>query len=233
MKTIGLIGGISWLSSAEYYRLMNEMVNGRMGGVHSAKIILYSVNYEEIKNLTFAGDWRGITKMISTIAQNMENAGADCILIGANTMHKIAGEVQQAIAVPIIHIATETGKAIQKQQLKKVALLGTKYTMAPGFYQQELEKYNIATITPNEEDQQYIHDAIYNEMGKNIFLPSTREKILSIISRLTKAGAEGVILGCTEIPILIKQNDCSIPVFDTTYIHATAAVEYALGGARY
>jgi aspartate racemase len=228
MKTIGLIGGISWLSSAEYYRLMNEMVNERMGGVHSAKIILYSVNYEEIKNLTFAGDWQAIAKMISSIAKNLENAGADCILLGANTMHKIAGEVQQAISIPMIHIATETGKAIQKQQLKKVALLGTKYTMELGFYQQQLEKYNITTIIPNEEDRQYIHNAIYNEMGKNIFLPATKEKILSIINALTKEGAEGVILGCTEIPILIKQSDCSIPVFDTTLIHATAAVEFAL-----
>lgn len=228
MKTIGLIGGISWLSSAEYYRLMNEMVNERMGGVNSAKIILYSVNYEEIKNLTFAGDWQGIAKMISGIAQNMENAGADCILLGANTMHRIAGEVQQAISVPLIHIAAATGKAIEKLKLKKVALLGTKYTMEHGFYQQQLEKYNITAILPDESDRQYIHDAIYNEMGKNIFLPSTKEKMLTIIDKLIKDGAEGVILGCTEIPILIKQTDCSIPVFDTTFIHASAAVEYAL-----
>ncbi|HTE12948.1 MAG TPA: aspartate/glutamate racemase family protein [Chitinophagaceae bacterium] len=229
MKTIGLIGGISWLSSAEYYRLMNEMVNERMGAVNSAKIILYSVNYEEIKHLTFAGDWQGIAKMISGIAQNIENAGADCILLGANTMHRIASEVQQAISVPLIHIAAATGKAIEKLRLTKVALLGTKYTMEHGFYQQQLEKYNITAILPDEADRQYIHDAIYNEMGKNIFLSSTKEKMLTIIDKLIKDGAEGVILGCTEIPILIKQTDCSIPVFDTTFIHASAAVEYALG----
>ena len=228
MKTIGLIGGISWLSSAEYYRIINEMVNGRMGGVNAAKIILYSVNYEEIKNLTFAGDWQGISIMICGIAHKLESAGADCILIGANTMHKIADEVQAAISVPLIHIAAATGKVIEKLQLKKVALLGTKYTMELGFYQQVLEKYNISAIIPGDEDRQYIHDAIYNEMGKNIFLPSTKENIISIINSLATAGAEGVILGCTEIPLLIKQIDCSIPVFDTTLVHASAAVEFAL-----
>jgi aspartate racemase len=228
MKTIGLIGGISWLSSAEYYRLINEKVNEKLGGVNSAKIILYSVNYEEIKTLTFADDWDGIAAMISTIAINMENSGADCVLLGANTMHKIADKVQGAIDIPLIHIAAATGKAIEKLQLKKVALLGTKYTMELGFYQAQLEKYNITAIIPNEADKQFIHDAIYNEMGRNIFLPSTKEKILSIIETMKNEGAEGVILGCTEIPILIKQADCSIPVFDTTLIHATAAVEFAL-----
>ena len=228
MKTIGIIGGLTWLSTAAYYRLLNEMTNEKLGGVHAAKIILYSVNFHEIKTLTFAEDWEGITQMICSIAQKLENAGAGCILIGANTMHRIAGEVQEVIAVPLIHIAAATGKAIEKLQLKKVALLGTKYTMEHGFYQQELEKYNITAILPDEEDRQYIHDAIYNEMGKNIFLPSTKGKMLAIIDKLIKEGAEGVILGCTEIPILIKQPDCSIPVFDTTFIHASAAVEYAI-----
>ena len=228
MKTIGLIGGISWLSSAEYYRLINEMINEKLGGVNSAKIILHSVNYEEIKTLTFADDWDSIAALMGTIAKNMENSGADCVLLGANTMHKIAALVQQAISIPLIHIASATGKAIEKLQLKKVALLGTKYTMELGFYQAQLDKFNITTILPNEAERQFIHDAIYNEMGKNIFLRSTKEKILSIIETLKKEGAEGVILGCTEIPILIKQADCSIPVFDTTLIHATAAVEFAL-----
>lgn len=228
MKTIGIIGGLTWLSTAEYYRLLNEMVNEKLGGVYSAKIILYSVNFHDIKTRTFAGDWQGIAQIICGIAQKLEDAGADCILIGANTMHKIAGEVQQSVSIPIIHIAAATGKAIEKRQLKKVALLGTKYTMELGFYQQELAKFNIATIIPNEADRQYIHDAIYNEMGKNIFLASTKERFLSIIDSLAKHGAEGIILGCTEIPILIKQSDCDIPVFDTTYIHAAASVEFAL-----
>lgn len=207
---------------------MNEMVNERLGGVNSAKIILYSVNYEEIKTLTFAGDWDGIAGIMVTIVQNMEKSGADCVLLGANTMHRIAADVQQKISIPLIHIAAETGKAIEKKGLKKVALLGTKYTMEMGFYQEQLAKFGITAIVPNEADKQFVHDAIYNEMGKNIFLSATKEKILSIIDTLKTAGAEGVILGCTEIPLLIKQTDCSIPVFDTTLIHATAAVAFAL-----
>jgi len=228
MRTIGIIGGLTWLSTAVYYRLLNEMVNEKLGGVYSAKIILYSVNFHDIKTRTFADDWQGISQIICGIAKKLEDAGADCILIGANTMHKIAGEVQQTVSIPVIHIAAATGKAIEKRQFKKVALLGTKYTMELGFYQQELAKFNIVTIIPGEADRQYIHDAIYNEMGKNIFPASTKERFLSIIDSLAKDGAEGIILGCTEIPILIKQTDCQVPVFDTTYIHAAAAVEFAL-----
>jgi aspartate racemase len=228
MKTIGIIGGLTWLSSADYYRLLNEMANQRLGGVNAAKVILYSVNFEEIKTLTFANDWEGIAKIICNIAVKLEAAGADCILIGANTMHKIADEVQKSVSIPIIHVATETGKAILEKQLKKVALLGTKYTMELNFYPDRLLQYGIATIIPDEEDRQYIHDAIYNEMGKGIFLSSTKEKFLSIINKLTADGAEGIVLGCTEIPILIKQSDCNVKVFDTTYIHAAAAVDFAL-----
>ncbi len=228
MKTIGLIGGISWLSTAEYYRLINEMVNQQLGGVHSARMLIYSVDFEEIKHLTFAGDWAAISNIMTQIAQNLQEAGADCILLGANTMHKIAAEVQNGLSVPLIHVAGATGAAIQQQGLTTVALLGTRYTMELGFYQQALEKYGIRTLLPEEADRQYIHDAIYNEMGKNIFLPSTKEKMLGIIDKLAAAGAAGVILGCTEIPLLIKQTDCSVPVFDTTQLHAAAAVAFAL-----
>jgi aspartate racemase len=228
MKTIGIIGGLTWLSTAEYYRVLNEMVNARLGGVASAKIVLHSVNFEEIKTLTFADDWEGISRLICDLARKLEAAGADCILIGANTMHRIADQVQAAVNIPVIHIAAATGRAIQEKKLKKVALLGTRYTMELGFYQRVLEQDGITTIIPGEEDRQYIHDAIYNEMGKNLFLPATRERFLAIISQLAAAGAEGVILGCTEIPLLIKQNDCSLPVFDTTQIHAAAALAFAL-----
>ncbi len=228
MKTIGIVGGITWLSTAEYYRILNEMVNERLGGVHSAKLIVHSVDFDEIKTLTFADDWQGISKMICAIAGQLETAGADCILIGANTMHRIAAEVQQAVSIPVIHIATATGRVIRQKELKKMALLGTKYTMELGFYQQELEKFGVSTIIPGDADRQYIHDAIYNEMGKNIFLASTKERFIAIIQTLEKQGAEGVILGCTEIPLLIKQNDSPIPVFDTTQIHAAAAVAFAL-----
>ncbi len=230
MKTIGLIGGLSWLSSIEYYRMLNEMVNERLGGVHAGKIILYSVNFAEIKVLTEQGRWDEMTKMLGDIAKKLEKAGADCILIGANTMHKIAGEIQQAISIPVIHIAEVTAIEIKKQQLKTVALLGTKYTMQLDFYKDKLAGQGITTIIPGQDDIEYINTAIYTEMGKGIFLPATKEKFLDIINGLINQGAEGVISGCTEIPLLIKQEDCSVPVFDTTKIHSTAAVEFALKG---
>ncbi len=228
MKTIGLIGGITWLSTADYYRVLNEMTNERLGGVASAKIILYSVNFEEIKTLTFANDWKGISSQICAAASKLEAAGADCLLICANTMHKIADEVQQVMQIPVIHVAEQTGKTIKEKQIKKVALLGTRYTMELDFYPAKLRALGIETIIPEAVDRQYIHDAIYNEMGKGIFLPATKEKFLSIIQKMARAGAEGIILGCTEIPLLIKQADCSLPVFDTTFIHAKAAIDFAL-----
>lgn len=228
MKTIGIIGGVTWLSSAEYYRVINEMVNKELGGVHSAKILLHSVDFDEIKTLTFAGDWQGIAAIMCKMAQDLEKAGAGCILLGANTMHKIAADIQAAVSIPLIHIATATGAAIGALQLKKVALLGTRYTMELGFYQEQLEKFGITTIIPGEADRQYVHDAIYEEMGKNIFLDTTKQRIINIIQTLMRQGAEGVILGCTEIPLLVKQSDSPIPVFDTGLIHASAAVSFAL-----
>jgi aspartate racemase len=228
MKTIGIIGGLSWLSSIEYYRMLNEQVNERLGGVHAGKIILYSVNFAEIKLLTEQNRWDEMTKMISDIAKKLEQAGADCILIGANTMHKIAGEVRQAINIPVIHIAEVTAIEIKKHNLEKVALLGTKYTMQLEFYKDKLAAQDITTIIPGEEDIEFINAAIYEEMGKGIFLPATKAKFLDIINRLISQGAEGIILGCTEIPLLIKQENCSVPVFDTTKIHSIAAVEFAL-----
>lgn len=229
MKTIGIIGGITWFSSADYYRLLNEKINQRLGESNAAKLILYSVNFEEIKTLTFAGDWKGISNIVCGIARKLEVAGADCLLIGANTMHKIADEIQASVSIPLIHVATQTGLAIQKKHIKKVALMGTRYTMEMNFYPDKLVESGISTIIPDEEDRQYIHDAIYNEMGKGRFIPSTKERILSIIKKLTAAGAEGIVLGCTEIPILIKQEDCDPILFDTTDIHASAAVDFSLG----
>lgn len=228
MKTIGIIGGLSWLSTIEYYRMLNEQVNERLGDVNSAKIILYSVNFAEIKALTQQDRWEEIATIISGIAQRLQQAGADCILIGANTMHNIAEEIQRIIAIPVIHIAEATAAEIGKQKLKKVALLGTKYTMQLDFYKDKLSVQGITTLIPGAEDMEFINEAIYTEMGKGIFLPSTKEKFLKIIEGLITRGAEGIILGCTEIPLLIKQEDCTVPVFDTTRIHATAAVEFAL-----
>ena len=229
MKTIGLIGGITWLSTLDYYRQINQLINEEAGGVTSAKIILHSLEFGEIKMLTEANRWDDLATLITSTAQKIEQAGADCILIGANTMHKIADQVQANINIPLIHIAEATAKAIEQQQLKKVALLGTKYTMQLDFYTNKLSSFGITTIIPGSNEAiEYINNAIYNEMGKGIFLPQTKARFLKIIQQLVDEGAEGIILGCTEIPILIKQADCSVPIFDTTYIHTKAAVDFAM-----
>lgn len=228
MKTIGFIGGLTWLSSMDYYRLLNQLVNEKLGGVHSCRMLMYSVEFEEIKRLTFANDWDGIAAIISKVAVTLEQAGADCIMIGANTMHHIADRIQDVITIPLIHIAEVAAAEIQRQQLTKVALLGTKYTMQLDFYKNKLAAKNIDTIIPGEEDIEYINDAIYSEMGKGIFLPERKQRFIEIIQSLQQAGAEGVVLGCTEIPILIRQQDVTLPIFDTTFLHAKKAVEFAL-----
>lgn len=228
MKTIGLIGGITWLSSLDYYRVLNEKINQRLGGVGAGKIILFSVNFAEIKLLTEQGRWDEMARLMTDAAKKLEQAGADCILIGANTMHKIADEIQTGISIPLIHIAEVTAKQIKKQGLQTVALLGTKYTMQLDFYKNKLAAQGITTVIPDEDEMEMMNTAIYNEMGKGVFLPATKQKFLIIINKLIDRGAEGIILGCTEIPILIKPEDCSVPVFDTTQIHANAAVEFAL-----
>jgi len=230
MKKIGLIGGLTWVSTLEYYRLLNELINEREGGSEAAEIILYSVNFGPIKKMTEAGDWNGISLIICQAARVLEKAGADCLMLGANTMHKIAPEIQASISIPLIHIATITANAINKQNMKRVALLGTKYTMQLDFYKNAVAQYGIETLVPGEKDIEFINTSIYTELGKNIFLPATRQQYVEIINKLAGRGAEGVILGCTEIPMLIKQTDSSIPVFDTTKLHAMAAVEFALGG---
>jgi aspartate racemase len=229
MKTIGLIGGITWHSTIDYYRLINQLSNDQLGGVSSAKIILYSIEFGNIKNLTELQRWDDLSDLMNDAALKLEKAGADCILICANTMHNVAGNVQRALKIPLIHIATETAKSITSAGLKKVALLGTKYTMQLDFYKNKLVDYGISTIIPdNEVDVEYLNDAIYQEMGKGIFRPETKSAFLKIIDKLIARGAEGIVLGCTEIPILIKQEDCRVPVFDTTGIHVRAAIDFAL-----
>jgi aspartate racemase len=229
MKTIGLIGGISWLSTVEYYKLLNQLVNDRLGGVEAAKIAMYSVNFAEIKALTMADDWDGLTRLMCDAAKQVEKAGADCLLIGANTMHKIADKVQAAVNIPLIHIAEVTADEISTRKLKTVALLGTRYVMQLDFYKEKLAAKGVAILIPEQEDIDYVNNAIYEEFGKGIFLPAAKQRFLQIIDKLAKQGAEGVIFGCTEIPLLIKQEECSIPVFDTTLIHSAAAVNFALG----
>jgi aspartate racemase len=229
MKTIGIIGGLTWYSTVEYYKLLNELVNERLGGAHAAKIILHSVDFAEIKVLTEQQDWKSIAEIICKVAKGVELAGADCLLIGANTMHNIADEVEAAINIPLLHIAEATAAVIKNKGLKKVALLGTKYTMQMDFYKLKLAAKNIETIIPGATDIEFINNSIYSEFSKGIFLPETKQQYLRIIEGLIQQGAEGFILGCTEIPILIKQEDCRVPVFDTGLIHATAAVDFALG----
>ena len=228
MKTIGLIGGLTWLSTLEYYKLLNQMVNERLGGAASAKILMYSVNFEEIKALTVADAWNSIEAIIVEIAKRLEQAGADCLLLGANTMHRIADNIQKQIHIPVIHIAEATAIIVKERQLEKVALLGTKYTMQLDFYKDKLRAQGIETIIPGIGDIDFINHAIFEEMSRNIFHPDTKERFKTIITDLVNAGAEGVILGCTEIPILIRPEDCDVPVFDTTFIHAKAAVDFAL-----
>lgn len=228
MKTIGLVGGLTWHSTIDYYRFINQQVNERMGGDTAAKIIINSVDYGEIKMLTKAGDWKSIATIVSDAANKAVAAGAECILLGANTMHHIAEEVAAAITVPLIHIADATAKAIKAKNIRAVALLGTKYTMQYDFYKNKLASHGIRALIPGADGVEIINNSIYEELGKGILLPATREKYLIIIDELIQQGAEGVILGCTEIPLLIKQEDSPVPVFDTTLLHATAAVDFAL-----
>ena len=228
MKTIGIIGGLTWYSTLDYYRLLNELVNKRLGGVHSGKIILNSVDFAEIKPLTEKEEWKAIAVIICKAARSLELGGADCIMIGANTMHKIADEIQAAVTIPVIHIAGAVAASVKKKGLKKVALLGTKYTMQLDFYKNILLSHGISTVIPSGNDIEFINNSIYTEFSKGIFLPETKKEYLAIIDKMKTMGFEGVILGCTEIPILIKQEDCDLPLFDSAYIHSMAAVDFAL-----
>ena len=229
MKIIGLLGGMSWESSLEYYRIINQTVKERLGRLHSAKCILYSVDFEEIEKLQNDGKWDELTRIMVESAQNIEKAGAEMILICTNTMHKMANEVQDALQIPLLHIADAAAEKVKEKNLKKVGLLGTKYTMEQDFYKGRIkEKYNIDVIIPDIEQREDIHNVIYNELCVGQIKEESREKYKQIIKNLAQQGAEGIILGCTEIPLLIKQKDFAIPIFDTTQIHCLAAVDYAL-----
>jgi aspartate racemase len=228
MKTIGLIGGTSWISTIDYYRIINTTVNERLGGNESARIILHSVNYGEIVELTHHGNWDAICNIVSKAAGQAERAGAGCILLCANTMHQIAERVQQSISIPLIHIADATATIVHHEQIDTVLLLGTRYTMAADFYPDKLAARNINMILPGIAAREFINETIYNEMGKGVFLPETKKSYLDIMKASIALGAKGVILGCTEIPMLLRPEECPLPVFDTTRIHATAAVDFAL-----
>lgn len=228
MKTIGMIGGISWVSTIDYYKLINEGINAKLGGLEFARCMINSVNYGDIKRNNDNNDWDANLKLIMHAALQLQNSGASAIIICANTMHHIADKVQQQINIPLIHIATATAKSIEQKGLKKVALLGTKFTMEYDFFTNKLKEKNIETIIPDEDDKNFIHYTIFEELGRSIINPESKKRYLKIIQGLIEKGAEGIILGCTEIPMLIKQRDVSVPVFDTTFIHSAAAVEFML-----
>lgn len=228
MKKIGLIGGISWVSTADYYKFINEGINKELGGVNFAECMIYSFNYNDIKRNNENNDWEATFNMLSKACQNLKNCGAEAIVLCANTMHLIADRIQESVDLPLIHIATETAKVVQKKDIKKVGLLGTKFTMELDFFKDKLSALDIEAIIPEADDRDFIHDTIFNELGKGLILESTQSRYLAIIEKLINNGAEGIILGCTEIPLLIKQEMVTVPVFDTTLIHSNAAIEFAL-----
>ncbi len=229
MKVIGMIGGMSWESSIEYYRLINEAVKERLGGLHSARSVMVSVDFAEIEALQHAGSWEAATRLMIEAARSVEAGGADFLIICTNTMHKMADAVQQSIGIPLLHIADATGDAIQARGLRRLGLLGTRFTMEQAFYRGRLEeKHALQVLIPGPADREIVHRVIYDELVLGRVEPASKAEYLRIIDRLAESGAEGIILGCTEIGLLISQVDSPLPLFDTTRIHALAAVGYAL-----
>lgn len=229
MKLLGLIGGMSWESTIEYYRIINEFVKERLGGWNCAEVLMYSVNFEGIYDLQQQNKWTEVAKILINISKKLEIAGCAAVVICSNTAHKIANEIAAEISIPLIHVVDETAKVILNSKLNSIGLLGTKFTMEGDFYINILEKkYGLRVIVPETKQREYINNAIFNEFAQGIFLNSTKTEFLDIIKILEKKGAEGIILGCTEIPLLIKQNDVEIPLFNTLTIHLRAAVEFAL-----
>ena len=228
MKTIGLIGGMSWESSAKYYQLINQEVKKQLGGLHSAKCILYSVNFEETQRYQAQGEWEKAGQLLGDVAKSLEKAGADFIIICTNTMHKVIEYVEEKISIPILHIADATANEILSSEARTVGLLGTKYTMEQDFYKSRIEENGIKVLVPNSEDREVVNKVIFEELCLGEIVPSSREYYKKVIQRLINDGAEGIILGCTEIGILVKQEDSEVPLFDTTVIHALEAVKKAL-----
>jgi len=228
MKTIGLIGGLSWQSTIDYYRFMNMEVGRRTKGKHEAKVIIDSVDFAEVEAFMRDEDFAGITALLVNSAQRLENAGAELLMIGANTMHFAAEQVQDSISIPLVNIVDATIEAIQAKSLTKVGLLGTKFTMEQDFFKKRLIANDIDVNVPGAEDREFIHQTIFRELFSAHINPESKKRFLSIMDGLAGKGAQGIILGCTEIPLLIKQEDTALPVFDTTEIHALAAVELAL-----
>ncbi|WP_299571949.1 aspartate/glutamate racemase family protein [uncultured Leptotrichia sp.] len=228
MKTIGLIGGMSWESTVTYYKIINETVKEKLGGLHSAKCILYSVDFQEIEECQANGNWEKSGEILGEAANNLEKAGADFIVICTNTMHKVVNQIKEKISIPILHIAEMTAEKILEKGLKNIALLGTKYTMEQDFYKSKLIEKGINVIIPDKNDIEIINKVIYDELCLGIINSNSKKKFLEIVDKLRNKGAEGIILGCTEIGLLIKNEDTDVPLFDTAIIHAEQAAIYSI-----
>ncbi len=229
MKTIGLIGGMSWESSIEYYRIINETAKGKLGGLHSAKSLMVTVDFAEIEKLQHEGRWDDAAQILIRCAQDLEHGGADFIVLCTNTMHKVADQIQAGIKIPFLHIADATAEKIKSAGLQKIGLLGTRFTMEQDFYKSRLtEKYGLEVLIPNNAERELVHRVIYDELCLGVVKNDSRNNYKEIMQSLVEQGAQGIILGCTEIELLVKQEDASVPLFPTSRIHAVAAVEYAL-----
>jgi aspartate racemase len=228
MKIIGLIGGTGWISTIEYYRIINEETNRRRGGLNFAKCILYSLDYGEIDGFNMNNDRSGIYSLIYQSSKRIINCGAECLVLCANTLHQFADDLEKEFNIPLVHIAKATAREIHNHGLKKVGLLGTKQTMEMDFYRRNLENENIEVIIPDQNDRDFIQYVISNELLRGLFLKESKDRFLKIIQDLDQCGAQGIVLGCTEIPLLINQGDSVLPLFNTLKIHALAAVDFAL-----
>ena len=228
LKTIGLIGGMSWESTVTYYKIINETIKEKLGGLHSAKCILYSVDFQEIEECQANGNWEKSGEILGEAAYNLEKAGADFIVICTNTMHKVVNQIKEKISIPILHIAEMTAEKILEKGLKNIALLGTKYTMEQDFYKSKLIEKGINVIIPDKNDIEIINEVIYDELCLGTINSNSKKKFLEIVDKLRSKGAEGIILGCTEIGLLIKNADTDVPLFDTAIIHAEQAAMYSI-----
>ncbi len=231
MKTIGLVGGMSWESTLEYYRIMNEAVKEKLGGFHSAKIVMYSVDFADVEDMQHKGEWDRAAVLLTDAARRVEAAGADFALLATNTMHRVYDEILPNIRIPLLHIADVTGREITARGLGRVGLLGTRFTMEQEFYKGKLARdHGLEVLIPDEDERRAIHSILYDELCLGAIKDASREVFRKIIARLEARGAQGIVLGCTEIPLIVKQTDYALPLFDTTDLHARAAVDLALAG---
>jgi len=228
MKTIGMLGGMSWESTQSYYRSINEGIKARLGGLHSAKIALYSVDFAEIESLQHRGEWEQTAEILGDAALSVQHAGADFLLICTNTMHKVAPQIQRRIDIPVLHIADATARVLLADGVSRVGLLGTRFTMEQDFYRERLQVQGIDVLVPGDDDRNVVHDVIYTELCLGVIKDDSRARYLDIVARLADNGAQAIILGCTEIALLIRQSDTQVPLYDTTAIHANEAIAMAL-----